>query len=71
MKDSLKDFLAILDTPGGHMLVCATLVAAGIGCVALRLDVSKDVLVVFALGVLGRSMLGQNGKGPPPLPPTP
>jgi hypothetical protein len=59
----MTKLLGLMDTPGGHMLICLVLIAAGVACVALRLDVSKDVLVVFALGVIGRSMLGQNGKG--------
>ena len=59
----MKDLLAVLDTPGGHMLICLALVGFGIACAAFGLDVSKDALVIFALGVLSRSMLGQNGKG--------
>lgn len=59
----MKEIIGLLDSPGGHMFVCLLLIGIGIGAQALQIELSKDTLVIFALGVLSRSMLGQNGKG--------
>jgi hypothetical protein len=59
----LKELFGLLDSPGGHILVCLSLIGIGIVAQSLQIDLSKDALVVFATGVLARSMLGQNGKG--------
>jgi hypothetical protein len=48
--------LDALDTPGGHILICVILIV--LGC-TLKAPEAHD-LVVFALGVLSRSMLGRN-----------
>jgi hypothetical protein len=61
-----KDLLGSFDSPGGHILVCLILIGVGIGAQAFQIDLSKDALVVFSTGVLARSMLGQNGRGPAP-----
>jgi hypothetical protein len=46
-----------LDRPGGHILVCLALLA--VGAVFHKLQVPKaDDVIVFALGVLARSMYG-------------
>ncbi len=58
----MKNFVAQLDTPGGHCIVCFALLF--VGAIFWKLGVPKgDDIVVFSLGVLGRSMVGQNGKG--------
>ena len=59
----MKDIIGLLDSPGGHMLMCLLLIGVGIASQALQIDLSKDALVAFSLGVLARSMMGQNGKG--------
>ena len=59
----LKTLFGLLDSPGGHIAICVLLINIGIFAQSRGLDLSKDTLVVAALAILGRSMLGQNGKG--------
>lgn len=66
----MKDWL---DSASGHIATCLFLICLGISIEAyngLKIPSAHDV-VVFALGALGRSMLGQNGKGKQPEPPKP
>lgn len=49
-----------LDSPGGHIAVCLVLVIVGMGAAHINTPHASE-LVVFALGVLSRSMYG-NGK---------
>jgi hypothetical protein len=46
-----------LDTPAGHIIVCFTLILIGAIFVKLSIPKAED-LIIFALGTLGRSMLG-------------
>lgn len=61
----MKDFVASIDTPGGHMIFCAFLVGM---CFAVLAVVDPAKLASFAgdvgliaLGGLGVAMKGQNG----------
>ncbi len=58
----MKQFVAILDTPGGHVCACFALIVMGAALHRMGTPKSEDVLP-FALGILARSMLGQNGRG--------
>ena len=52
----------LLDTEGGHILVSLILITGGMIATAHGV-IRGDDLVVFSLGVLGRSMKGANGNG--------
>lgn len=74
----MKDFLAALDTPGGHMfssiflLIVSFFVLFTVDKVSLG-TLARDVGLI-AIGGLGVAMKGQNGGRmtitPPPAPPT-
>lgn len=58
---ALRQFVALLDTPGGHILVSTGLLVA---CLILHShgnSMAKD-LATLSAGWLGRSMIGANGK---------
>jgi len=58
----VKAFLANLDSAGGHVCVCFALLA--VGAIFFKAGVPKgEDLIVASLAIMGRSMLGQNGKG--------
>jgi len=59
----MKDPLSSLDTPGGHILVCLFLLILGAGFWSLHVAKSDDIMI-FALGALGRSMLGLGTSDP-------
>jgi len=47
-----------LDTPGGHIVICIALL--GVAALFVKLNVPPEhPVVVFALGVLARSMMGK------------
>jgi hypothetical protein len=56
-----------LEREAGHVVVCLILIAMGAGLWLLKVPKGED-LIPFALGVLGRSMIGRkttqedNGK---------
>ena len=54
---------AFLEREAGHIVVCLILIAMGAGLWFLKVPKGED-LVPFALGVLARSMMG-NQSGPP------
>lgn len=58
----MKDWL---DSPSGHIAVCLLLIFFGCALLAAKgqqaIPSAHDI-VVFALGALGRSMIGQNGQ---------
>lgn len=56
------------DSPGGHIVVCLILLVLGVGAVTQGVDHGKEI-VVFALGVLSRSMVGSSRPANPPKPP--
>ena len=50
--------LGRLDSPGGHIAVCVALILIGMAAAVAKVPKVEDV-VIFALGALGRSMLGE------------
>jgi hypothetical protein len=60
MKRGLADFL---EREAGHVVVSLVLIALGAGLWMLRVPKGED-LIPFALGVLGRSMVGKQGNQP-------
>jgi len=48
----------VLEREAGHVVVCLVLIAMGAGLWMLKVPKSED-LIPFALGVLGRSMIGR------------
>ena len=47
----------MLDRPAGHIVVCLALIVMGATFSKLGIPKAED-LIIFALGALGRSMLG-------------
>jgi hypothetical protein len=58
----MKEFFGELDSPGGHIAVCIGLILLGAALSKFSVPKAED-LIIFALGTMGRSMLGKNGKG--------
>ena len=59
----MRGFIAQLDTPGGHIVVCFGLIV--LGALLFKLGIPKtDDLIVGATGVLFGSMRGRGGSGP-------
>jgi len=62
---ALKEFLAAIDTPGGHMIQMQMLILFGFGVLIANPPTTAGALahdlVVGAIGVLFGSMKGQNG----------
>ncbi len=50
-----------LETNAGHIIVCLALIAFGAICALLHVPKSEDI-ILFALGVLGRSMNDKETK---------
>ena len=48
----------VLEREAGHVVVCLLLIAMGAGLWMLKVPKGED-LIPFALGVLGRSMVGR------------
>jgi hypothetical protein len=53
-------FIAQVDTPGGHILVCLTVIVIAVGMFFLKIPEYKD-MVVGALAVLFAAMRGKGG----------
>ncbi|HZT29479.1 MAG TPA: hypothetical protein VFA33_06330 [Bryobacteraceae bacterium] len=53
-----------LEREAGHVVVCLILIAMGAGLWVLHVPKGED-LIPFALGVLGRSMVGRRPEEPP------
>jgi hypothetical protein len=53
-------FIAQVDTPGGHIMVCLVVIAMAIGMYFLKIPEYKD-MVVGALAVLFAAMRGKGG----------
>jgi len=51
-----------LDSPSGHIFVCLLLLVYG-SILSLYMAPHAEDIVIFALGVLSRSMIGANGGG--------
>ena len=59
----MRGFIAQLDTPGGHIVVCLLLIV--MGALLYKAGIPKtDDLIVGATGVLFGSMRGRGGSGP-------
>jgi len=56
-------FAALVEREAGHVVVSLLLIAFGAGLWILRVPKGED-LIPFALGVLGRSMIGKQGNQP-------
>lgn len=63
---SVKDAVDAVDSSGGHILTSLVLIAMGTALIKLGIAEGRD-MIIFALGLLGRSMVGQNGKKPQPI----
>jgi hypothetical protein len=59
----MRPFLDNLDTPGGHIIVCLTLILLGAALWKCAIPKSEDV-IVGAVGVLFGSMRGRGGQPP-------
>jgi len=55
----------LLEREAGHILVSVILIVFGVILSALGVSQHGDSLVIFALGVLGRSMGAGNSNGKP------
>ena len=53
-----------LEREAGHVVVCLILIVMGAGLWMLKVPKGED-LIPFALGVLGRSMIGKQNQSPP------
>lgn len=53
----METVVAALEREAGHVVVCLILIALGAGLWLLHVPKGED-LIPFALGVLGRSMIG-------------
>jgi len=60
---TMRDLLAQLDTPGGHIVCCLILILLGAGLWAVGVPKSDD-LILGATSVLFGSMRGRGGSGP-------
>lgn len=58
----MKDYIALLDTPGGHMLACLLLVVLGLAAFRYIDNNLGSTMVLGATGVLFGAMKGQNGS---------
>lgn len=59
--NTLQRFVDSFDTHGGHIIVCSFLLV--LGAVFIKLQIPKgDDIIVFALGVLARSMYGSTER---------
>ena len=54
----MQDFCDLVEREAGHVLVSLVLIALGAALWLLRVPKGED-LIPFALGVLGRSMIGK------------
>jgi hypothetical protein len=56
-------FATLVEREAGHVVVSLLLIALGAGLWTLKVPKGED-LIPFALGVLGRSMIGKQGNQP-------
>ena len=53
-----------MEREAGHVVVCLILIVMGAALWMLKVPKGED-LIPFALGVLGRSMIGNQNQSPP------
>jgi len=59
----ISDYCTLLEREAGHVVVSLLLIALGAGLWMLKVPKGEDV-IPFALGVLGRSMIGKQNNQP-------
>lgn len=62
---------AALDTPGGHMIFCFSLIVLGTVMCKIGLDKQGDTVIGGAVGAGLMAMRGLNGRSLQPKPPEP
>jgi hypothetical protein len=57
----MRNFIQLIDTPGGHILICVLLIFIGAGMWKMGMPKS-DELIVGATAVIFAAMRGDGGK---------